>query len=304
MTDEKKVKKERDPIFMVCLVVLILATCAVTGAFINREYIAVDDTLISDGNKVSVEYTGTYYDYYGNELAVVFDTSSKSIGTDDNIIRASDFNKTSFSNLEFTVGDKSVLTGFENAVIGHQIGDTVYVKIKAGEGYNAPDTVGSIENTEVIIVSASEKMTATQFKEIYKLEAQGTHNFKSLYGWDAVSYYDETTNSVLISYMPEAGKAYTCVEDKNFGKVVLNVTDVSASEIKFTYEVTQFKKVSSDGADIEIQMITVDFGLKHFHITNVTDADGNGVADSFTFKSVDQKYNQDLYFKIKIVSIS
>ena len=91
--------------------------------------------------------------------------------------------------------------------------------------------------------------------------------------------------------------------DNGFGKVTLNVTSVAGGSITFTYTVSNYKTVSTEGSDKEIQMIMLDFGTHKWYINSVTDTDGNGVADTFTYKTVEEKYNQDLYFEIEIVSI-
>lgn len=66
---------------------------------------------IQSGATVSVHYTGTLAD--GTE----FDSSRDR------------------EPLEFVVGSESVITGFENAVVGRKKGDTVHVVIPAGEAY-------------------------------------------------------------------------------------------------------------------------------------------------------------------------
>jgi hypothetical protein len=45
----------------------------------------------------------------------------------------------------------------------------------------------------------------------------------------------------------------------------------------------------------------VDFGTNKFYITSVTES--GGVANSFTYRNVSERFNQDLYFEIEIVSI-
>ena len=63
------------------------------------------------GDTVKVHYTGKLVD------GTVFDTSAKS------------------DPLEFTIGDRNVIPGFEEAVVGMKTGDTKTVQIPAAEAY-------------------------------------------------------------------------------------------------------------------------------------------------------------------------
>ncbi|MDR1954733.1 MAG: FKBP-type peptidyl-prolyl cis-trans isomerase, partial [Candidatus Methanoplasma sp.] len=138
--DEIKVKKERDPIMMVCFIVFLLTACAIVGAS-GYSYLKADNATAVTGNTVSVNYIGTYYAEYGKDNYTVFDTSRWSVANDDKILKSNDFmlnTEASYKPLSFQVGGGSVITGFGNAVIGHKVGDKFTVKIPVGEGYNAP----------------------------------------------------------------------------------------------------------------------------------------------------------------------
>lgn len=73
------------------------------------------DMAIGNGDKVKVEYTGKLAD------GSVFDTSKGR------------------RPLEFVVGSKTVIPGFEKAVIGRDKGDAVTVVIPAAEAYGESD---------------------------------------------------------------------------------------------------------------------------------------------------------------------
>ncbi len=302
--DDVKVKKERDPILMVCFVVFILAVCAISGASIYNNYIKADTTVAVVGSTVSVDYVGTFYGYHGEENAVVFDTSFWSVANDEDILKSNDFTLRAESNytpLSFTVGGTTVLTGFGNAVVGYKVGDTVRVMIPAGEGYTAPSTPVTINASTVYTMPATEILTASQFKTIYGYDLKGFQQIEeSVYGWPAAASYNSANNTITMSYQPQAGMSYTA-EDGDFGKVALRVTSASGNTISFTYEVSGFTVVSSSGSGQEIQMIMVDFGTQKFYITEVT---GSGIASSFTYKIVDERFNKALYFEIEIVSIN
>jgi peptidylprolyl isomerase len=82
--------------------------------------------MIQNGNKVKVHYTGKIGEN-------VFDSS---------------VNK---EPIEFTVGSKQVIEGFENAVLGKNIGDKVSVKIEPNEGYGVVnnDLIFSVDRNQV-----------------------------------------------------------------------------------------------------------------------------------------------------------
>ena len=305
--DGAKVKKDRDPIMVVCFVVFILSVCAITGATVYNNYVKADNTMAVVGSTVSVDYTGTYYAFHGDDNAVVFDTSIWSIANNDNVLKSNDFtlnSQSSYTPLSYTVGGTTVLTMFGNAVIGHKVGDTIQVMIPVGQGYNAASTISTISASAPITIPATEVLTASQFNTIYGFNLSGFMEIpKSAYGWPATASFDSTTNTVLMNYHPTAGSSYNVV-DNDFGKVDLNVTSVTATSISYTYAVSDFKTVSTDGSNINIMMIKVDLGTSVFYITSVTDVDNNGVADSLTTKTVSERFNQDLYFEIKLVSIS
>lgn len=293
MTGDEKVKKSRDPIFTTCLVIFAIAVVAILGVFVNDHYIQTDDTEVAYGDKVVVNYTGSFYGYVGDENAVVFDTSYSSIGNDDKIIKSNSFTKTSYNTFTITVGNNGALKGFEESVIGHKVGDKVKVMIPAGEGYLGPDSVTVQNNSGSVPVTMT--MPQTAFKALYKdvtLVAGSGVMFETVYGWDATATLAGT--EVIITNMPEAGQTYDYIgnEDSDFGNVKFQVRSIGTS-VEFTYV---FEDTHSVGANGEIQMIELDFGTETWYVTNVD----NG---SFTYKT-SENANIDMYFEITIVSIN
>ena len=306
--DEIKVKKERDPIMMVCFIVFILAVCAVTGATINNNYLKADNTVAVVGNTVSVNYIGTYYAPFGDDNAVVFDTSRWSVANDDNVLKSNDFTLNAQSNykpLSFKVGGTDVLTGFGNAVIGKKVGDKVQVMLPKGEGYNAQVSTTTVNASATATMPSTEDITASQFKTLYGFDLKGFATIeKSVYGWPATATFNTATNKITMNYTPVKDTTYTAV-DSDFGTVALKVSSPTGSAtISYTYVVSGFTVVSSSGADKNIQMILVDLGTQKYYITSVTDTNNDGIAESFTYRNVAERFNQDLYFEIEIVSIS
>lgn len=302
MIGEEKERKKRDPIFTACFVIFMIAVVGILGVYVNEHYIQKDNTEAALGDTVTVNYTGSFYDYVGEENAVVFDTSYSSVGDNDSIIKSNDFTKkNSYSTLEFTVGKGTMLEMFENAVIGHKVGDKIRVTIPAGEGYVGPDT--SVETSKTgFRLPLSETITSANFEDIYPdldLKAGTVTEFKSVYGWDATAVM--SGSEVIVSYKPVVGETYTydADGDENFGKVEFNVTSASAGSITTNVTISETKNVGSDGA---IQMIKLHMGNDTWYITN------DGSSD-FTYKVCNktdggEKVNETLYFEIEIVSIN
>ena len=267
-------KKKRDPIFTVCFVVFILAAVSVVGVYIDEHYLTEDTTKAAYGDQVTVNYTGTFYAYYGEENAVVFDTSYRSIGENDAIIKSNSFNKSSYSTLSFEVGGTDVLAGFGNAVVGHKVGDKIQVTVE--NGYPAGSDFYEQSRTG-LTVPVDQEMTKTQFESVYDYDLTdgGMTYITTVYGWPAT--VTAAGNNVVITNMPEQGQTYTYTP----GGVVYNIA---------------FNDTVSVGDNGAIQMIELDFGNETWFVTNVNGGD-------FTYKTCDETSNAVLYFEIEIVSI-
>jgi len=303
--DEIKVRKERDPILVTCFIVFLIAVGMVSGATIFNS-LQSDATQAVTGNTVEVNYIGTFYAPFGETNAVVFDTSKWSVADDDKIVKSNDFTprkESDYKPLSFKVGGTDVLMGFGNAVIGAKVGDTVKVMIPRGEGYNAQDSTTTVNATLTFSMPATEILTMSQFKELYGFELKANFSIaKSVYGWPAEATFNSASNTVTMHYTPTASTTYTAV-DSDFGKMELKVSSVSGASISYTYVISGFTVVSTEGTAKNIQMIMVDFGTQKYYITSVVDANNDGVAESFTYRNVAERYNIALYFEIEIVSI-
>ncbi|MBR4685525.1 MAG: FKBP-type peptidyl-prolyl cis-trans isomerase [Candidatus Methanomethylophilaceae archaeon] len=294
MAGDKTVRKDRDPIMLVCGVIFLVAAVVVIGCFVSDEWFPSGEKTASNGDKVTVEYTGTFYDEYGGTYAVVFDTNVSSIGNDTNIAKSNDFTaKTSYSPLEFTIGKGTMLKAFEESVIGHKVGDKYKIELTAAQGYIGASTEGYL-NTSGNVMSTTVTMTKTDFAAAYSdvtLKDNGEVKFVSKYKWDAYASYTDMGNAVLITYVPEAGETYEVYKS---GDTVVNykVKTVSSGKITYDIEIKNPVKVGST----EIQMIKLDLGTKTIYITNI---DGSDII----YKEGAERVNQPLFFEIKVLTI-
>lgn len=292
MAGEEKSMKKRDPIFSVCLVVFAIAAVAVLGSFVYDEYIKEDGVVVEFGDTVVVDYVGTYYDYYGGENAVVFDTSYKSIGDDDDVAKSNDFNKSSYSSLTVTIGEGKFLAGFENALIGHKAGETVKVMIPAGEGYNSSAPVKTLQKGSV---NVNDVLSIAQFEALYDRapEVGEFKEIKTIYGWNAIATLAEGY-VIIQSIVSDLASEYVYDEDS---PLKLTNVVVDSDVITFDYKLENYTVVNSNTN--EIQMVELNLDGSVVYITNYDESTG-----VITYKTVGEKFNIDLYFEIKIVSIN
>ena len=293
MTGEKTAKKDRDPIFTICLAIFLIAAVVAVGAFIANEYFPDNSETASTGDKVTVNYTGTYYDEYGKEHAVVFDTSYANIGNDSNIAKANDYTaKSSYSPLSFTVGGTTVLKAFGDSVIGHKVGDKYNVYLSESEGYYGHSTFGTLKKTGNVMYMST-TMTKSEFTAAYpdvSVAENSQTTFTSDYGWDATAILTNNGKSVLVSYAPEV-KTYEVYKS---GNTVVNykVTQIADGQIAYDIDIQNPTFVDSTN----IQMIKLDLGVKTIYITSIS-------GDEITYKEGSERTNQPLYFQIEIVKI-
>ncbi len=298
MTGEEK--KKRDPIFATCFVIFVLAAVGVLGVFVDEHYLSDDKGVVAYGDKVSVNYVGTFYDYIGGKNAVVFDTSRSSVGNNDSIIKSNSFSATSFKDTySVTIGSKGSLEQFENCLVGHKVGDKVKVAIT--DGYPAGSEYVTVSNNG-LTMSVTETMSKTRFSELYdySLTAGGATIIETVYGWSATAVLDSATSTVTITNMPESGKTYTYSngddDDKkhSFGTVDITVSSVQDGTIKCSLALKDYTTV--DISSSEIQMVEFVIDGKTVYITNYS-------GSTFTYKTCQETRNQVLYFEIEILSI-
>ncbi len=295
MTGERTAKKDRDPIMMICLVVFAIAAVAVSGIYVANNFFPSGDDMASTGDKVTVNYTGTYYDEYGNEIAVVFDTSKSDIANNDDIAKSNDFTKKdSYSTLQFTVGSNTMIEAFENSVIGKKVGDKYSIEIPGAKAYFGASTYGAMSTTGNTM-PASVTMTSSEFSSKdsdVKLVNGQTKMFTSEFGWEAQATLTED-KTVVITYLPEVSSEGYLVYDNGTTSVYFIVTAVDDSVITFDVKIENPQKTTLN----QIQMIKLNLTDKVIYITEI-DSDGGII-----YKSGAEKVNEILYFDIEIVKI-
>ena len=300
MAGEDNKRKERDPIFMICLALFTIAAVAAIGVFIADHYFTSDDRVAAYGDSVSVDYTGTYYEYIGGEHAVVFDTSYSKVANDSSVKKSNEFTKrTSYSPLDFKIGGGEVLKGFESAVVGHKIGDVFRVDIPASEAYVGAE-VEQTASLKAYQIKIEQTMPLSAFTKLYGFTPGDQDSFKTVYGWDALAKKISDRNEVKITNMPTVGSTYTFSPG---GKAPASGDE----RLKFTVNgYTEDKQyIICDLAFVNatfvsgnvVEMMGFDFGTEKWYVKEISSTD-------FTCKVASERVNEELFFEIKLVSIN
>ncbi len=310
--NEKNVrkKKEREPIALVCFVVLLIACAGVLSAYAYDTFIADKSGTVVYGDKVVIDYTGSLYGYYDEAsdsvIPVIFDTTLESVYKDGNNVLVSSFNKTSFETTTITLGAGKFLKAFENAIIGKNIGDTIKVKISAADAYPAANcnefaenSITSFENS--FVIGLDEYKTLFDKTEAPKV---GTADLTDKNGLPATVLYDGSVFTV--TYTPEVGHEYSLVDNK-VGKVTMVPTSVTGDLIEYELKIENSKAISDskvsdkDGCHSVQEIEMISFGL--FRDTyNIVGYDSTGIIYNSASSSSDAIHNMDLFFVIKIIS--
>jgi len=291
-----------DKKIVVVAVVAAVAVVAIAAALLlTGGGSSTDDAKykIVSGDSVSVNYTGTFYSYYGEENAAVFDTSYESVANDPNAFKANDYTpRTTYSTLNFVVDDGTLLKKFNDAVIGHSVGDIVKVNLTAEEGYAAEVETGTIPMNGNIMSNVYYTV-ATYFKYIYpevELVAGTPVNYTTSYGWPGIATLIEGDSQAIpvvkMEYLPVEGESYK-VYDNGKTSVYYNVKEIG--DINITYDVKIVNPVHLDGNSI--QMLKLEMGSRFVYITGLE-------GDNMLYKTGKETNNEPLYFQIEIVSVN
>ena len=304
-------KKEREPIATVCLVVLLIASVAVLGVFINDNYISKNKETVEYGDSIELNYTGSLYAYYNDKSTytpVIFDTSVESVGKDTGNAFIASFNKTSYATSTIkldsaTSGSGDFLKAFEDACVGHKVGDTFSFKIDKNDAYKTgiacmTDTVTgkTITNSKVMTIAEYNKLFDNSDTEVV-----GSKNLTDVSGLPA-TVTGVAGNLVSVNYTMTVGQDYIVYEKAGIGKVTLNASSVSASSITYTLTFVEKKDVTDQkayGTEIQaIEMISMNLFGQYY---NIVGYDGTNIAYNTGSTTNAAISDMDLYFVVTIV---
>jgi len=238
---------------------------------------------------------------------VIFDTSVESVGKDTNNTFLASFSKDKYATSTIKVdsatsGSGDFLKAFEDACIGHKVGDTFSFKIDKADAYKTgkacdTDTVTDkvIENSKLISISQYNKLFNNT-----ETSVDATKNLTDVSGLPAT--VTGVDGKVCVNYTLTPGQEYTVYEKAGVGKVTLNASAVSASSITYTLTFVEKKDVADQkayGTEIQaIEMISMNLFGQYY---NIVGYDGTNIAYNNASSTNDAISDMDLYFVVTIV---
>jgi FKBP-type peptidyl-prolyl cis-trans isomerase 2 len=206
----------------IVLLALVVAVAVVLGVYyvVFAPKPAPPVEMASQGDQVNVDYIG----YFQNDN-LVFDTSLYRVAV-DNVSYPKAFSfawRSNWTNLEFTIGDGTVVTGFDQGVRGLSVGQEKTIVVPASLGYGAGDP-RKIFHPLIETIPVRATMNESAFTEYYKQTAVSDTNVSDpVYGWSvAVSILNGFVNVTNSPYPSEVIHPY-----KAWTAVVLSVDDAA-----------------------------------------------------------------------------
>ncbi len=207
----------------IVLLALVIAVAVVLGAY----YVVFTPTppaapkLAGLGDTVYIDYIGSF-----QNDNLVFDTSIQSAAADNaSYPKAYSFAwRASFSPLQFTIGDGSVIKGFDEGVRGLAQGQTATIAVPQDLGYGPADTTKIYTYPLVQTSPVRVTMNQTAFQSYYGEPPVSDSNVTDpVYGWSVQV-------SVLSGFVVVTNSPYPSEPIRPFGKwnaVVLSVDDTA-----------------------------------------------------------------------------
>lgn len=270
--------------FVVLLVVIALALAAYYALLPKPGPLPL---LAQDGDDVKVDYIG-----YFQDTDRVFDTSLESVAT-DNATWPKAFSfawRASWTSLSFTIGQGTVVRGFDFGVRGLTIGEAKTIVVPPAEGYGPADPSKIMVKPLVESVPVQETMNQTAFTAKYHTNAvSGEVVMDPFWGWPTVVIVAgdivTVTNEPVLGEVVQPYGAWqarvACVDDAVNGCagqiIVQHVLDSSA--------VDRIGGKTSDGRTFVITAVDVSAG-------------------TYTMNFNSETVGRTLVFQVTMVSIS
>ncbi len=169
----------------IILLALVIAVVVVLGAYYIVFTPKANPTpaKAQAGDTVSIDYIG----YFPN-TDLVFDTSLQSVAQDNATYpKAYSFTfRSGYTPLQFTIGDGSVIKGFDEGVRSLAVGQTTTISVPQDLGYGPADPSLIFVHSLVETVPVRATMDASAFESYYgQVAVSGTNVTDPVYGWSA-----------------------------------------------------------------------------------------------------------------------
>ena len=281
-----------DPIILGSFAVFLAACLVVTGVTIYG-IVAGDSSneTAEYGDTVLVDYTGSYFAYYDQDGAVIFDTTDEDIANSESYAKSYDFKtKEDYSTVSVKIGNGTYLAAFEDALIGLKPGQEARVTITDGYGSltdgvdkftvakkGSPDY--TMARVSTISLSDYQKLFGTT-----DTPGAGFTKVKSPYGWD-VNVTGNSNSTVTIDY-----GAFVTVGDYTENGVTISVLADPTDVITYEYKI-------AENFDENAKMLKTVFDGKIVYVIGANDT-------QFTYKTTDERVGTTMYFVIKLIEFS
>ena len=278
-----------DPIILGSFMVFLIASLVVVGVTVYG-IVAGDssDQTAEYGDKVLVDYTGSYFAYYDENGAMIFDTSMSNVGDSDDYKKSYEYTaKTSYSKYSVTIGSGGSLAAFEDALIGLKPGQEARVIIKDGYGSLTQDVdMFTVAKSNGYSIPKVVNLSADDYKTLFETTSVPSGletGVKSPYGWEA-DVIGNTDGTVTVDFSP-----YVEVKEYTENGVTVNVTSITGANISFEYK--------TDSFDRDANMLKTVFDGKIVYVIGATETE-------MTYKTTAENVGTTMYFYIKLVEFS
>ena len=189
----------------IVLLALVIAVAVVVGAY----YVVFTPAPITApqtaqaGDTVYIDYIG----YFANDN-LVFDTSLQSVAADNvSYPKAYSFAwRSAWQNLQFNIGDGSVIKGFDDGVRGLSEGQSTTVTVPSSLGYGAANPSLIFVHDLVETVPVRQTMNQSAFESYYgQAPVSATNVSDPVYGWSAT--VSILNGQIVVTNSPYPGEA-------------------------------------------------------------------------------------------------
>ena len=241
----------KSSIYATIIIVAMLA--AGIGVYEYQNYVysgGKSPEIVKVGDKISVKYYG--YIYYGGERRI-FDTNIEEIAKDNATYPKTVSYKWSgnFDLLTFTVGDGSMIKGFDEGVRGMRLQETKTIVVPPDKGY--PFSSDKVRNYYIEEnVSIMQNLTLDGFQKRFGSQnpLENSVYRDKIYGWDSlVLYVSGPKNLVTIMNEPTVGKTYQPYE--NIADFKVKVEKIENGMITIRYVIGKIPILMPNGGIID-----------------------------------------------------
>lgn len=281
--------KAQDSMLAIGGAILVVCLLIVAAIAIAQNWEVSTDTVneAQTGSTVKVNYIGTYSNGW------VFDTNIYAVAVDSNVTKSFEFTSrsaSSYTPTQFKIGSSTLLTGFQNAVIGMRVNETVTVTLSPAEAYGLVPAENLRNITINQTVSVIETVSQSEFQTFYGQTASvGLTITHPEYGWD-VTVLHIVADTVTVQNLPAVGEQYSSYGEPSDSSPTgwyINVTSKNADEITFVNLLTSSMVNKVKGVDAAGEVF-------YLHAVDAT---------SFTLKYDRELVGNTLTFTITLVEI-